>query len=82
MKLGQLDQENQSERRVFGDIRPIPWASLTIAFCGEFSNHNLQKTQSVVATLEILNYFSATTQRFCKLGISLQLCIQLGMNFQ
>ena len=36
--MGPLDQENQSERRQSGDIRPIPWASLMlIAFCGEFS---------------------------------------------
>ena len=44
------------------DIRPIPQLLLTlIAFCGEFSSSNhVAETQSMVATPEILGYFTGT----------------------
>ena len=76
MMLAPLDQENQPERRGSGDIRPIPWASLTlIAFCGEFSNHqsHCRKHNQWLPTPEILDYLRTMTQHslLCRLGISL-----------
>ena len=85
--LGPPDQENQSERRGSGDIRPIPLGFINVdCFLRRIFQPpiTLRKTQSVVATLEIIDYSRTMMQHFLprKLGISLQLCIQLAMNFQ